>query len=455
MNFSLLFAVMQPTDAWGHNRQFSMTRPRRGPLQLATGFITLVLVTFLTCFSIIGTGNLYEYRHNYILQVSGVDHGSLRRRARGLQGEESKGHGGFTLFSMGAQEWEPPRKNLADPDNYNFVQFIEESKTISRIPLNSISPAAKAVLEKTDCKLPDLVYPTPILKKDEDDSVPKILHLTWKSELLPGLAVQWLKQWQRTNPDWEIWYWTDRRAKEFVSKYFPAYTVFRRYKVAIERADAIRYFLLFHYGGVYADLDMEPLVSLNPIIDKYTCFLSQEPDEHSQLLRPWFLNKFRYLACNALMACRKKHPYFKYVINNLARNRAKYRETLDRTGPSMLSKMHVEYVEKFTKDQCDDPLQRIGIMPTELFIPTFDNLQIEKMRKMCQNRTSLLPGQQRVCVGLEDRKYTNQAYDISFTVHHWLHTWTKRGHAEYFRKGFAYNSTHISNVLPNAKIGIV
>ncbi|XP_064653308.1 uncharacterized protein LOC135503608 [Lineus longissimus] len=432
-----------------------MDRPRIGLGQLATAFITLVLVTFLACFSIVGTGNMYDNRHIHALREmvrrpSESNLEKVSRQSRELQGGESTG------FSLGtADEQELPRTNLADPENYNFVQFIKESKSLSRIPLNSVSPVAKRIFEKTDCNLPDLVYPTPILKKNAEDSVPRILHLTWKSELLPGLSVQWVKQWKRTNPDWQVWYWTDTQAKAFVSKYFPTYTVFRRYKAAIERADAIRYFVLYHYGGVYADLDIEPLVSLNPIVDKYTCFLSQEPDEHSQLLRPYFLNKFRYLACNAVMACRKNHPYFKYVIDNLARNLAHQKVTVGRTGPFMLSQMHVEYVEKFTKAQCDDPNQRIGIMPTELFIPTFDSLQIETMKRMCKNQVKLLPGQQRVCTDLRERQYTNQAYDVSFTVHHWFHTWTKLGHAEYFKKGFTFNSTHINNVLPDAKIIIV
>ena len=32
-----------------------------------------------------------------------------------------------------------------------------------------------------------------------------------------------------------------------------------QYPLAIHRADALRYYLLFHFGGLYADLDFVPL----------------------------------------------------------------------------------------------------------------------------------------------------------------------------------------------------
>jgi mannosyltransferase OCH1-like enzyme len=36
--------------------------------------------------------------------------------------------------------------------------------------------------------------------------------------------------------------------------------VWSQYPLAIHRADALRYYLLFHFGGLYADLDFVPRV---------------------------------------------------------------------------------------------------------------------------------------------------------------------------------------------------
>ena len=47
-----------------------------------------------------------------------------------------------------------------------------------------------------------------------------------------------------------------------------------------------RYFVLFEHGGVYADLDSECLKPLHPIVEEYSCILSQEPLEHAHFLGP-------------------------------------------------------------------------------------------------------------------------------------------------------------------------
>ena len=37
----------------------------------------------------------------------------------------------------------------------------------------------------------------------------------------------------------------------------------------MQRADALRYFILYYYGGIYSDIDLEPVKSIDPILEKY------------------------------------------------------------------------------------------------------------------------------------------------------------------------------------------
>ncbi|KAK3599952.1 hypothetical protein CHS0354_012598 [Potamilus streckersoni] len=83
------------------------------------------------------------------------------------------------------------------------------------------------------------------------------------------------------------------------------------YRHNLQRADAVRYMVLYEYGGVYADLDIVSLRPLDPIMRKYSCILSQEPHIH-----PVFYNNFYGLACNAFMDCRSHHPFMKTLINS-------------------------------------------------------------------------------------------------------------------------------------------
>ncbi|KMU79388.1 mannosyl phosphorylinositol ceramide synthase SUR1 [Coccidioides immitis RMSCC 3703] len=50
--------------------------------------------------------------------------------------------------------------------------------------------------------------------------------------------------------------WTDEKADAFIESQYPWFLeTFRNYRYPIQRADAIRYFVLTYYGGIYIDLD--------------------------------------------------------------------------------------------------------------------------------------------------------------------------------------------------------
>ncbi len=50
--------------------------------------------------------------------------------------------------------------------------------------------------------------------------------------------------------------WTDEKSREFIKAEYPWFLdTFDGYPHPIQRSDAIRYFVLAHYGGVYIDLD--------------------------------------------------------------------------------------------------------------------------------------------------------------------------------------------------------
>jgi mannosyltransferase OCH1-like enzyme len=58
--------------------------------------------------------------------------------------------------------------------------------------------------------------------------------------------------------EWEYRFWTNEDCRELVTTEFPQHlAMYDNYKSNIQRADAIRYFILAKYGGVYADLDFE------------------------------------------------------------------------------------------------------------------------------------------------------------------------------------------------------
>ena len=50
--------------------------------------------------------------------------------------------------------------------------------------------------------------------------------------------------------------WTDDKSRELIATEYPWFLdTFDNYSQPIQRADAIRYFVLAHFGGIYIDLD--------------------------------------------------------------------------------------------------------------------------------------------------------------------------------------------------------
>ncbi|KAF2811035.1 glycosyltransferase family 32 protein [Mytilinidion resinicola] len=97
--------------------------------------------------------------------------------------------------------------------------------------------------------------------------IPKIIHQTYINESIP---THWQGPQQSCldlHPDYEYKLWTDKKSREFISTHYPWFLEpFDGYEFPIQRADAIRYFVLTHFGGIYIDLDDGCNRSLDPLL---------------------------------------------------------------------------------------------------------------------------------------------------------------------------------------------
>jgi len=92
--------------------------------------------------------------------------------------------------------------------------------------------------------------------------LPKIIHQT-----APRDRRRWPREWsrcqetvQRAFPSFKYHLWTDEDLDELVQQHYPwFYSFFQAYPDNIFRADAGRYLILHHYGGIYLDMDIEVL----------------------------------------------------------------------------------------------------------------------------------------------------------------------------------------------------
>jgi hypothetical protein len=167
--------------------------------------------------------------------------------------------------------------------------------------------------------------------------IPKIIHQTWKTGDVPERFRSFQQSWRDLHPGWAYRLWTDDDNRAFIAREYSWFLpIFDAYPEAICRADAIRYFLLRHYGGVYADLDFEALEPLDTLLEGEAAVLGWEPERHMQWHRQAMGDR-RGLVCNALMASPPGHPFWDHVIEWLVRQRHEP-GPLEATGPFLMTR---------------------------------------------------------------------------------------------------------------------
>ena len=246
--------------------------------------------------------------------------------------------------------------------------------------------------------------------------IPKIVHQTWKNTEIPNKYLKWMKSWAKNHPDWKFMFWTDESARQLIADKHPSLLqYYDGYLENIRRADAMRYVILYEFGGVYADLDLESLRPLDDLTRKYTCILAQEPYEH-----PIIDGNFEHLLINALMACKPKHPLMKKFIDNLPLFNHMW-NVLDSTGPHYLTVIYKQHVIQDKTDPRSD--NGVYIAPAEYFFPTIDPAKFGYMKRRCLNFDKISYTQQKACMSLKRHGLKRKPYEYSFTVHHWVHTY--------------------------------
>jgi hypothetical protein len=154
--------------------------------------------------------------------------------------------------------------------------------------------------------------------------------------------------------------WTDASSREFIAEHYPWFLeTFDGYRYPIQRADAIRYFVLYHYGGVYIDLDIGCLRPADPL-----------------LVYPIILPKTIPVGVsNDLMFAEKGHPFLKQTIQNLRSFDyswlLNYPTVMFSTGPMFLSVQYGIYA----RENLDIAISQIRILPKSLYGKNANDLE--------------------------------------------------------------------------------
>lgn len=182
--------------------------------------------------------------------------------------------------------------------------------------------------------------------------IPKIIHYCWfgKGEM-PSLALKCIESWKKYMPDYEIREWNednyDIRKIPYIAQAYDA----QKYAFV---SDYARFDILYTYGGIYFDTDVEIIKDLNPIIEQ-GAFAGIE---HSGLI-----------AAGLGLACPANMDIYKEILDSY-----QFEEFTNQDGKMNL-KTVVERVsdifEKygFKTEKTIQEIKGIKIYPAEYFCP--------------------------------------------------------------------------------------
>ena len=230
--------------------------------------------------------------------------------------------------------------------------------------------------------------------------VPKIVHQTWKSTLLPSPYREWRDECIKLNPGWDFKLWTDEDNRELVKLHYPFFiSVYDSYDLNIKRIDAARYFMLHRFGGVYMDLDMTCLQPFGKAFDQPYTFYAAEQFSRKSNLR-LFRNRHLTRVANAFMATPANHSVLTTILVELPAA-AKERHVLKATGPRFLTTI----INRNSNNS------NVLILPLEKVFG--QNWEDANKKSGCTNSTSC-------------RAMNPDGITVSF----WAHSWMKPGKEE-------------------------
>lgn len=100
--------------------------------------------------------------------------------------------------------------------------------------------------------------------KNKTVQIPKIIHRVWLGQNpIPKIYEDYFDNWKKLHPEWSFYTWSDEDIKNFIT-----YDKIQEANTYAGQADIARYEILYRYGGIYLDCDINLLKSLNFLIEE-------------------------------------------------------------------------------------------------------------------------------------------------------------------------------------------
>lgn len=224
-------------------------------------------------------------------------------------------------------------------------------------------------------------------------TIPAVVHLTWKTKRIPRSLRRYADSWSKFQ-DLTVRLHDDADLRDLIVRHFPEFLAqYDRFTRSIERVDFARYALMHVYGGIYADLDMECIRSVEPLLSSTRAIIGTEPIEHA---RHYHVD---HVLCNAILLSPPGHPVWRAIMAHIVANYQPEGNVVFNTGPMAMTRLHQQRPEVYEDVEIAEPT---------VFYPVVD---------------SRFGGHRD---GRFDHVSREGRIADAYTVHHWVHTYIFR-----------------------------
>lgn len=138
--------------------------------------------------------------------------------------------------------------------------------------LDQILYSEKSMFDNDITIMPSIINP---IKKSNNTKIPKIIHQSFGSKVIPECLVSAAYAWLNLNPDYEYRYYDNGDCRKLIANNFDK-DVLEAFDMIIPgayRCDLWRVCAIYLYGGIYADIKLGAVFPIKNIIDEDSDYL--------------------------------------------------------------------------------------------------------------------------------------------------------------------------------------
>lgn len=195
-------------------------------------------------------------------------------------------------------------------------------------------------------------------------SIPKIIHQIWfqGEKFIPTHLVNYQKSWKEKNKDYQYMFWDENSINYLIKKVNVNWITetYNNFPLMIQKIDFAKYIILYYIGGIYVDMDMKCIKSLNNLIELPNIKIKKVVVSnltYDFIQRVIFLLSGNFnvknLVNNGVIMSEPKHEiilntmkYGHQNIDNFFKNKSNFLYIFYSTGPLALSNSLIDYTNR-------------------------------------------------------------------------------------------------------------